>query len=476
MQPDTAALTSIRRVASFMTDRYPSLRDAFFDECDALLGSALSLRAKLATAGDPAAFKELHRCVHGVAGAASSMDMPQLASLARALETVLDPLRATGAWPDARCSELCGDALEELVTVVRQLRAGLVPDWRHAAALEGDLQAGGSMGGATQTRGVRRIAFRVSRSLVGAEIVVEHVLEELQRTGRVEREREGIGEGSGGEWCLRFVGAVSDDWIRELLGGVAEPGSVRVEQEGDDRPGAWANRPTTGVIADGLGRRGEDPGCDEGEWFVAFRLAAQRYVFAAERVLDVRPYRGEFVLPGMPAGVRGLIGVGEEAVPLIDGYAALLGQAAQVPPESAAMLVLQAPGGMIALLADEAGQDVRVKRGQLRTPAALAGVFAACPVSGLCFGADYVSLVVDVERLCAFLDPTLRRNVRVEQSADEGRVQDGADRRGFKDASRSSRSTTIAPAGPPVPPAPRRGRVMSAGRRTLEEEWGLSSP
>lgn len=461
-----------------MTDSYSSLRETFFDECDALLGKALSLHATLATDANGAAFKELHRCVHGVAGAAASMDMQQLASLARALEVVLDPLRGAGAWPDAGCRARCGEALQELAAAVGLLRAGRTPDLRRMAVLESGLRSAVPSSANARCEDVRLIVFDVSRSLAGAEIVVEHVLDELAQAGRVERvsEDEVAPDGGRGAWRIRFSGAVSDDWIRDLLGGVAEPGSLLVVPAVGGEGALSAGRHAVVACVDGPGDDIDERGVD-GEWYVGFRVAAQCYLCAAERVLDVRPYHGEFVLPGLPAFVRGLIGVGEEAVPLVDGRKALLGlQDAGEVPDAAAMLVLQAPHGMVALLADEAGRSLRVTPGQLRMPAALEGVFAACPVVAMHFGAEGVSLVLDVMRFCAYLDPQLKRATTAEPEAQRAMTGAQMNEKGSEGAKKPLRSATIGPAGPPVPPAPRRGRSVPAGRKTLEEEWGRPDP
>lgn len=485
-----------------MTDRYSSLRDTFFEECDALLGKALSLQAMPVRPGTAPDFKELHRCVHGVAGAAASMDMPRLASLARALETMLAPLRGAGDWPDARSRALCGEVLQALVGLVRQLGAGLEPDWSGAVELEKGMAAleAGSGADDAEMAGepapcARLIAFRVSRSLVGAEIVVEHVLEELASTGRVERLSDvGCSEdGAEPEWRLRYAGAASDVWIRELFGGVAEPGSLSLAVVGEVGVTRAAGREAAdsgireATITDAHGPRGhaeaEARGMrsatgaaeGEGEWFVGFRVATQDYLCAADEVLDVRPYRGEFVLPGLPAGVRGLIGVGDAAVPLLDGRSVLLGRESSVVPEAAQMLVLQAPGGMVALLADDAGRRLCRDPRQLRRPMALRGVFAACPVVGLHFGADGVRLVLDVRRLCAHLDPSPLPAHMAGDHPPEASAGELAENR-LDGAKRPTRSATIGPAGPPVPPAPRRGRAVSAGRRMLEEEWGRPDP
>lgn len=457
-----------------MTDSYSSLRETFFDECDALLGKALSLHATLSANANGAAFKELHRCVHGVAGGAASMDLPQLASLARALEAVLDPLRGGGTWPDPECRARCGEALQALVAAARLLRAGRSPDLQRMAMLESGLRSAVPPGANTQREEVRMIVFSVSRSLAGAEIVVEHVLDELAQAGHVESvsEDEVEPEARRGAWRLRFSGAVSDDWIRDLLGGVAEPGSLSVLPVTDgERPSA--DRRAMGAPVDASDCNDSHACGGEGEWFVGFRVATQCYACAAEQVLDVRPYRGEFVVPGLPAVVRGLIGVGEEAVPLLDGRQVLLGMRdTWEVPDAATMLVLQAPEGMVALLADEAGRSLRVEPGQLRAPTALQGLFAACPIVGMHFGAEGVSLVLDVTRLCNYLDPELKRAA----PAREAPLPELLNEKGLEIAKKSLRSATIGPAGPPVPPAPRRGRSVPAGRRTLEEEWGRPDP
>lgn len=470
-----------------------SLRETFFHECDLLLGKASSLFGSIADELSRADFKELHRCVHGIAGSAASMDMPQLASLARALEGRLDPLRELGAWPDTGYRKLCGDALSELGRAVAMLRRGNAPDPSRLAALEAELGAAvpASEASPCAPTDARLIAFSVSRSLAGAEIVVEHVLEELSSAGRIERMEEGdAATGThGGAWQILFSGAVSDEWIRDLLSGIAEPGSLRVEAADAERVAAPEDaarlrrdeltlRAGKDVVTDrdgdGLGDAGGDAARDEGDWFVSFRVAAQRYVCGEEWVLDVRPYQGQFIVPGVPAFVRGLIGVGEEAVPLLDARRVLLGMdGCSELPDSGAMLVLQAPDGMVALLVDEAGRSLRVRRGQLHMPAALRGVFSACPVTGLLFGIDGVSLVLDVVRLWAVLDPTYRSRSGAGPDA-AGALTATPQVVAEADGSfrKSSRSATIGPAGPPVPPAPRRGRTAPQGRRTLEEEWG----
>lgn len=482
-----------------MSRDFQAFHQTFFDESKELLDAAFVIVAEGAGASlSREQVAELHRCVHGVAGGAATLGFEQPALLARAIEERLDRYRTGGDGPDAAALGRCQEALGLLGELLARLRAGEALPGNQIemmiARLQARVEARAEDRSAGDAQDVRSIRFVLSRSLAGADIIIEHVLDDLGRLGNILGVVPPPDQGER-SWCIRMAGEAPDSRIADVLEQIAEPGSLQItrapaapadagplrEPEPNRMPSASPGDPggaalsPIGCSAERVPAADHDSGTPADE-HVSFWVGDQMFVIAAPDLLGVEGYRGELRMPGLPAVLLGMLAVNGEPVPLVDARRALhIDEPGVDPDEVAPVLLIETRAGPIGLLADRIGERLRLQRAQLRRPRALQRLIAGSPVTGFFFIGDRVAGFLEPDRLCRYLD-----GFEVEVSAldagdtKQSQVPDGrqADRTMMQARPGSAIMTGNTGTHAPV----RRVAARPVARRSLEEEWKQRDP
>jgi purine-binding chemotaxis protein CheW len=98
---------------------------------------------------------------------------------------------------------------------------------------------------------------------------------------------------------------------------------------------------------------------------VAFKVSGSEYVVPAADVLHMESFQGATRVPGSPEYVRGIVQVRGRVVPVIDLRVRFGDQAAELSPD-ARIIVVQADGRAVGLLADSAREVLRLDPTQFR--------------------------------------------------------------------------------------------------------------
>lgn len=476
-----------------------AFHQTFFDESKALLDSALAIVAEGARASlSGGQIAELHRCVHGVAGGAATLGFDQPALLARAVEACLDRYRSGDDTLDAATIGRCGEALGLLTELLACTRSGEAPPAQAIEVMIARLVPGVGAPADEQAdraaEGVYSLRFVLSRSLAGADIIIEHVLEDLGRLGRVLRVTP-PSEAAEGNWCIGMASAAVDTRLADVLDQIAEPGSLQIIRE-PGRTGC-VDPPRESESAKGLGAplqdsivaaqpvtagspkrsvlddAGSEPAADE---HLSFWVGDQRFVVVASRVLGVEAYRGELRMPGLPAVLLGMLVVNGELVPLVDTHHALgIDQFQPESDELEPVLLIETHAGPIGLLADRMGERLQLRPTQLRRPRALRGLLVGSPVTGFFFTGDGVCGFLEPDRLCTFLAGFEAELHPLDASVDEEGVT--AERRQTDRTMMQAGRGSAIMAGSKATRAPgRRVVARPVARRSLEEEWKQRDP
>lgn len=456
-----------------------------------LLDGALAIVAKGARASlDAGQIAELHRCTHCVAGGAATLGFEQAAALARALEERLDRYRTGGEKLDSATIAHCAEALSMLLEMLAGLQAGELrasgPIEQMIASLGLPLGNPAGYEAAGLVRNLRSIRFVLSRSLAGADILIEHVLEDLGRLGRIARV-QAPPEGATGVWCIELESRAEDAGLIDVLDQIAEPGSLRIDRDSDRGGGrAYRDGPPIGLDASEAGAgasRSPDrtslpnqalyaqPGPTAIE-HVSFRVGGQWFAVSASRILGVAPYRGEIRMPGVSPVLLGMLAIAGEPIPLVHAHLALGVDPSDAAVDDAARVVLMDTlEGPIGLLADDIGDRLQLRPDELKRPRALPGLVAGSPVTGFVFVQDEACSLLDPDRFCAFLagfdgGPAIggdASNATTGPRPHRAMMQDGASS-AIMATSRNSRM--------PV----RRATTRPVVRGSLEEEWKQRDP
>ena len=451
----------------------------FFEEAQQLLGRGADILLEMRpSSSNPALLDELHRCVHGVVGGAATLGFSDLAVLARSLECWLDNARRATCPLQRGEILLCGLALTELQTCVSAHQDGHDPDvlsmervcdrLRSSAPSQNsrnevlatepvskvslkDEQNSGSVTGVglneeTEATHVRVLRFRVSRLLVGADLLVEHVMEDLARLGQVSDvvySRNDIGDRM---VEVDFLGQPEDEAVRAVVEPIAEPGSIEFDSvEHENRMVAVA------------------------EAFLPFDAGDQAYLIERKWVVEVRPCADVLRLPGLPPFVVGVVGLADEPVVLIDTWMAMdpRNAAGDSDTRDARIILVSSRIGPIALLVDAVGEDRILPDRGATYPRALRNALVDAPVEGFVFEPESGRgcrgrTVVDVERLVSYLEDVLSlRSARVSDALSGGSGPPSRSKNGTDAVVRASGGSE-----------PRRGirRVPAAGS-SLVDEW-----
>lgn len=477
-----------------MSRDFQAFHQTFFDESRQLLAAARSIAADGAHASLGAAqLAELHRCVHGVAGGAATLGFDQPASLARAVEACLERFRARASSPDGAMLGCCRAALDLLAESLAGLESGQVPQADRVEAMISRLEVAVDAVARPETGGPRSIRFALSRSLAGADIVVEHVLEDLGRLGRVLRVAPP--EGREHLWCIDIETEASDASLADVLDQIAEPGTFAIAQAsagsrtGGRAPGRDPRGDARAAQAVSEGGRtplvpdSAPPGpvsgaapAEAAAGHASFWVGDQWLAVASACVLGIDAYRGVLRMPGLPAVLRGMVAVDGEPVPLVDAHRVLgIDEPLAEHDEGALVVVIETRGGPIGLLVDRMGERLAFDPAQLLQPRALRRLLTGTPVTGFVFLGDAACGVLDPDRLCRFLEgfaAALRPLGRTkgERRATAGRWESDP---AMMQAHVSSAIMTGIQGG--RGPA-RRALARPVARRSLEEEWKQRDP
>lgn len=138
-----------------------------------------------------------------------------------------------------------------------------------------------------------------------------------------------------------------------------------------------------------------------GEEILTFQLGPDRYAVAARMVQAVQPLGRYTPLPGTPACVLGLVNLRGRLLTVLD-LRPLLEQVASPPQAGAALLVVQAHGIEVGLLAD---QVIDVRHAQRDLSPALSGTVGQSSLNWLRGIDQDLMVLLDLELLLA--DPRL---------------------------------------------------------------------
>ena len=450
----------------------------FFEEAQQLLGRGADILLEMQPSSpNPALLDELHRCVHGVVGGAATLGFSDLAVLARSLEHWLEGARVSAGTLQRREIMLCGQALAQLQSCVSAHQDGHDPDVlsmericdrlrssalshhsrdealvieRESKVSLKDSQNSGSVSGVglngeAEAAPVRVLRFKVSRLLVGADLLLEHVMEDLARLGQVSDRVHSRNEKGDRLIEVDFLGQLEDEAVRAVVEPIAEPGSIEFDSvEHENRM----------VVV---------------EAFLPFDAGDQAYLIERKWVVEVRPCADVLRLPGLPPFVVGVVGLGDEPVVLIDTWMAMdpRNAAGDSDTRDARIILVSSRIGPVALLVDAVGDDRILPDQGAKYPRALRTALVDAPVEGFVFVPESGEgcrgrTVVDVERLVSYLEDVLNlRSTKVSGAVSVGATLSSRSRNGTDAAVSASSSSEY-----------KRGirRVPAAGS-SLVDEW-----
>ena len=420
----------------------------FFEEAQQLLGRGADILLELQPgSANPALLDELHRCVHGVVGGAATLGFSDLAVLARSLERWLDDVRIETRPLQRGEIMLCGVALTELQACVTAQQDGHDPDvlsmervcdrlrslapsqdsWNEVlttgpaskVSLKDKQNSGSVTGvggnGEAEATYLRVLRFKVSRLLVGADLLVEHVMEDLGRLGQVSDVVYSRNESGDRLVEVDFLAHPEDEAVRAVVEPIAEPGSIEFDSvEHENRMVAVA------------------------EAFLPFDAGDQAYLIERKWVVEVRPCADVLRLPGLPPFVVGVVGLGDEPVVLIDTWMAMdpRNAAGDSDTRDARIILVSSRIGPVALLVDGVGEDRMLPDRGAKYPRALRSALVDAPVEGFVFEPESGRgnrgrTVVDVERLVSYLEDVLNlRSARVSGALSVGATLSSRSRKG----------------------------------------------
>lgn len=435
-----------------------AFHQAFFDESKLLLDDAIAIvecgRAELLTAGQIA---ELHRCVHSIAGGAVTLGFDQPTALARALEIFIDACRGGALCLDRDAIECCADGLKLLDDSLAGLQSGRMPVPDHVDYMITRLTRPGAQPRKPQAQvnpqvqdqgdSGRTIRFVVSRALAGADLIIEHVLEDLGRLGRLISVNP-PSEGREGSWCVTVESGADDTALSDVLDQIAEPGSLRIDRVVETQAEAVVQAAPSG---------------DE---HVTFWVGDQWFVVAASHLLGTDEYRGELRMPGVPPVLLGLLVFKGELIPLIDAHLALGIDTDSIGMDAPARVVsIKTRDGPIGLLVDRVGDRLTLQQAQLRQPRALRRLLTGSPVTGFFLVEEGVCACLDPDLLCVFLEGFASEVSPLPE------VARAFERVGQQGAQMQARTTSSIMTGGKEGRSPRKMSARPVARRSLEEEW-----
>ncbi|WP_370153176.1 chemotaxis protein CheW [Ferrovibrio sp.] len=128
--------------------------------------------------------------------------------------------------------------------------------------------------------------------------------------------------------------------------------------------------------------------------YLTFAIAGQDYGIAILAVREIRGWTAETPLPNAPAGVRGIINLRGQVVPIFD-LRIRLGAAATPPTATHVVIVVEAAAGFFGLLVDSVSDILALNDGELQP----------VPPTGMAEDDAFLTaLVAREERMVSLLD------------------------------------------------------------------------
>lgn len=378
----------------------------FFDECDELLAQVDRHLQGCAEAEGVDLVREVKRTAHSIKGGARTFGFTALADLAAAVESKLEAMNVEGV--DLAGLDLCVRGFDLIKTVVSTERAGRLPPNIEVDSMLAELGRGerGQAVANAQMRATAappsrryQVAFRQARTLVGAEWVVEDMLDTLHRMAEVKVETRPAPDDSDGSWCLELCSVEDEATLIHVLGRVADPDSLCISPADDvlSRPRSASGGPVQAERS-----RGESV-------HLLIRLAAHRYAVRADDIMAVRAGDTLHALTGLPDKVRGLVWVDGQFVPWVDLHDWV--DAGRRPVERfAPQLMIRLEHGLVCVRVDDVEDVLSVPVDRVQMPQLLADIWTGIAPSGWLLHHGQALAVLDLRSM---LNPFFRDHASV---------------------------------------------------------------
>jgi purine-binding chemotaxis protein CheW len=133
------------------------------------------------------------------------------------------------------------------------------------------------------------------------------------------------------------------------------------------------------------------------ELHVCFRVDRTEYAVPAKHVLVLESYAGATEVPGAPPHVAGIVLVRGRIVPVID-LRALFGLEPRAPALETRMVVVETDGRVVALVADQAREVLKLDRAAIRPPPPLVAERSGGLVRGVARLGERLLLLLDIQK------------------------------------------------------------------------------
>jgi purine-binding chemotaxis protein CheW len=384
----------------------------FFDECDEMLDRAWRLLGNGERfPQDENDIEGLYRCVHSIKGGGETFGFAPIGHIASALEAALDRVRDGQSKMDSDFGTVFREALDTLRMHVSAFRKGLSPGEDATNAVLSRLHSLQPSGKARAQGGpdcVFALRFRISHMIVGSELMMDFVLEELDRIGQVLATRSPCEDRAEDEWQVDVLTSAGEAALRAILDRVAEPGSLCIDRrESADVPARSADFP---AVSDGapdvpVAEPGTatDPGSETASRtrgvFLSFLLGTQRYAVDACKVRQLAVYCGATRIAGCPEFFRGVGEVDGTLVPVIDLRLCLGSGSGEITPFTTQILA-ECDRKSFSVLVDSVEDLITLSVGDIRPlPEMPASEGSAAHISGLVSHDDGMLMMLDLEGL-----------------------------------------------------------------------------
>lgn len=384
----------------------------FFDECEEMLDRAWSLLGNGEHfPRDDSDVEGLYRCVHSIKGGGETFGFTPIGRIASALESALDHLRSGQSKMDSDFGAVFREALDALRMHVAAYRKGLSPREDAANAVLSRLHAlrTGREGqpGVVRDR-VLELRFRISHTIVGTELMMDFVLEELGRIGQVLATRGPAGDRSDDECQVDILTSSGEPPLRAILDRIAEPGSLRIvpRKTGEALPGATGVAAATDNVAvapvaetRAVAGADKEAGPRGQGMFLSFMLGSQRYAVDAGKVTQLAAYREATRIAGCPRFVRGVGQVDGRIVPVLDLRLYLGAGNAEITPFTT-QIVADCDERGVSVLVDSVEDLLMLSLDDIRPlPRMPAAEGSAEHISGLVMHDEGLVMMLDLEGL-----------------------------------------------------------------------------
>lgn len=405
--------------------------EMFFDECEELLDRAELLLREYQPLASPGTLAELRRCAHSIKGGCATFGFTCMAGCAaeleRALDPALDPALASGEQPDTSMLALCGESFKMLRELVACQRCGTEPDEKRVADLVARLAVLGTPSsvdkrGELEQGACYGFSFVVSRTVVGADLLIEDMFEQLERVGKVTARSRPAPEDRHARWHLQVetVPGVTQTEVCQIVARLADPESLQVElmdaatsapavisassdetgsAESDvvTHPGGTCARAGADRAASSAARSAEHI---EGRSqtivrYLVFGVSGQRYAARADEIEQVRACANLQPLAGAAKGVLGVLEVRGEYVPVIDSRNCL-GATAASPSSLTPVMMLRTEAGRVGVRVDEVGDIVELDASAIQAPHRLIANRGFVHIVGLARFQEQLLTVIDL--------------------------------------------------------------------------------